>query len=102
MIIQLIYRYINVLLKETKRIVEAYSLRAPDQKGINLLLGEVCRAVAFTKYRQGNRMHNSMSLRGYNFNNVRIRNYKLSSRDYVWMILWTLVIIAFRVYPILK
>ena len=25
MIIQLIYRYINVLLKETKRIVEAYS-----------------------------------------------------------------------------
>lgn len=34
MIIQLIYRYINVLLKETKRIVEAYSLRAPGQKGL--------------------------------------------------------------------
>lgn len=47
-------------------------------------------------------VHNSMSLRGYNFNNVRIRNYKLSSRDYVWMILWTLVIIAFRVYPVFE
>ena len=43
-----------------------------------------------------------MSLRGYNFNNVRIRNYKLSSRDYVWMIVWTLVIIAFRVYPVFE
>lgn len=47
-------------------------------------------------------VHNSMSLRGYNFNNVRIRNYKLSSRDYVWMIVWTLVIIAFRVYPVFE
>ena len=103
MIIQLIYRYINVLLKETKRIVEAYSLRAPDQKGINFKAwGSLPGQLLLRSIDRATDVHNSMSLRGYNFNNVRIRNYKLSSRDYVWMILWTLVIIAFRVYPVFE
>lgn len=103
MIIQLIYRYINVLLKETKRIVEAYSLRAPGQKGINFKAwGSLPGQLLLRSIDRATDVHNSMSLRGYNFNNVRIRNYKLSSRDYVWMILWTLVIIAFRVYPVFE
>ena len=103
MIIQLIYRYINVLLKETKRIVEAYSLRAPGLKGINFKAwGSLPGQLLLRSIDRATDVHNSMSLRGYNFNNVRIRNYKLSSRDYVWMILWTLVIIAFRVYPVFE
>lgn len=103
MIIQLIYRYINVLLKETKRIVEAYSLRAPGQKGINFKAwGSLPGQLLLRSIDRATDVHNSMSLRGYNFNNVRIRNYKLSSRDYVWMIVWTLVIIAFRVYPVFE
>ena len=103
MIIQLIYRYINVLLKETKRIVEAYSLRAPGQKGINFKAwGSLPGQLLLRSIDRATDVHNSMSLRGYNFNNVRIRNYKLSSRDYVWMIVWTLVIITFRVYPVFE
>ena len=103
MIIQLIYRYINVLLKETKRIVEAYSLRAPGQKGINFKAwGSLPGQLLLRSIDRATDVHNSMSLRGYNLNNVRIRNYKLSSRDYVWMIVWTLVIIAFRVYPVFE
>ena len=103
MIIQLIYRYINVLLKETKRIVEAYSLRAPGQKGINFKAwGSLPGQLLLRSIDRATDVHNSMSLRGYNLNNVRIRNYKLSSRDYVWMIVWTLVIITFRVYPVFE
>lgn len=103
MIIQLIYRYINVLLKETKRIVEAYSLRAPGQKGINFKAwGSLLGQLLLRSIDRATDVHNSMSLRGYNLNNVRIRNYKLSSRDYVWMIVWTLVIITFRVYPVFE
>ncbi|MFQ6930295.1 MAG: CbiQ family ECF transporter T component [Eubacterium sp.] len=96
MIIQLIYRYINVLLKETKRIVvEAYSLRAPGQKGINFKAwGSLPGQLLLRSIDRATDVHNSMSLRGYNFNNVRIRNYKLSSRDYVWMIVWTLRLLS--------
>ena len=49
----LIYRYISVLLAETQRVVQAYELRAPGQKGVHFkvwgsLMGQMLRHAAYT------------------------------------------------------
>ncbi len=65
-VLLLIYRYIAVLLKEAERMMQAYELRAPGQKGVHfrvwgtlagrLLLGSIDRAQV---------VYESMLLRGF-------------------------------------
>lgn len=102
--ILLIYRYINVLLKETNRLMEAYAMRAPDDRGIrfrvwgtltgNLLLRSIDRAHA---------VYESMNIRGYEAgNDLRREQTKTVHKGsgIIWAAVWGSIILLCRVFPI--
>lgn len=103
-VVALSYRYLYVLLKETDKIVQAYSLRAPNQKGINirswgslvglLLLRSIDRATA---------VYESMNLRGYGMSQERrsrIRKEKFRGIDFIWLSVWLFILIVCRYFDI--
>ncbi len=64
--ILLIYRYINVLAKETNKLMQAYSLRAPGQKGINIKAwGPLVGQLLLRSMDKAQDIYSSMCLRGY-------------------------------------
>ena len=67
--ILLTYRYITVLLSEANHIFEAYSLRAPFQKGIHhKVWGSLIGQLLFRSIDRATALYDSMVLRGYNGN----------------------------------
>lgn len=93
----LIYRYISVLLSEAGRITDAYSLRAPGQRGIyfrvwgsltgQLLLGSMDRA---------GRVYESMCLRGYQGEFYYGSNPKMRWQDLCYLAVWVAVFLTVR------
>lgn len=62
----LTYRYVTVLLEEVNRITQAYSLRAPNQKGIHYKVwGTLTGQVLLRSMDRANAVYESMLLRGY-------------------------------------
>ena len=60
------YRYVTVLLEEVNRITQAYSLRAPNQKGIHYKVwGTLTGQVLLRSMDRANAVYESMLLRGY-------------------------------------
>lgn len=65
--ILLTYRYISLLLSEAGRIVDAYSLRAPRQKGVQQKAwGSLAGGLLLRSMDRATTVYESMSLRGYN------------------------------------
>lgn len=62
----LIYRYIMVLLKETERIMTAYELRAPGQRGIHMRTwGSLVGQFLLRSIDRAQTVYESMELRGF-------------------------------------
>ena len=101
--ILLTYRYINVLLKETERITQAYALRAPKQKGVHFKAwGSLIGQLLLRSMDRGTDIYDSMCLRGYeNREHRKIYNeVRMNSRDTLWLVVWTLVIIGLYTFPV--
>ena len=85
----LTYRYITVLLTEANNIYQAYSLRAPKQKGVHYKVwGSLLGQLLLRSIDRANDVYESMLLRGYNgeFNNSLKRKFKIS--DFLFLIIW--------------
>ena len=66
-VILLIYRYMGILLSEGKRVVDAYSLRAPGQKGIAFSAwGPLVGQMLIRSIDRAENLYQSMQLRGFN------------------------------------
>jgi len=66
MVILLTYRYIFILTEETARIVRAYHLRAPGQKGIkSSSWGSLAGQLLLRTFDRAEKVYESMSLRGF-------------------------------------
>lgn len=64
--ILLIYRYIIVFMKEVLKISQAYSLRAPGQKGINIKSwGPLVGQLILRSFDRADGVYSSMCLRGF-------------------------------------
>ncbi len=64
--ILLTFRYISVLLGEVGRTIDAYSLRAPGQRGINLKAwGPLAGQILLRSIDRANELYESMTLRGF-------------------------------------
>lgn len=95
--ILLTYRYVSVLLSEANRMMQAYSLRAPRQKGIHfkawgsfvgqLLLRSMDRAAV---------VYESMTLRGYQGEFRYAVREKCRGKDYAWLLVWCMVFVGVR------
>lgn len=104
--ILLIYRYISVLLIEVKKITQAYSLRAPEQKGINIKAwGPLVGNLLLRTMDRSQNVYESMCLRGFDGTNGYFRNSsKLNFRiiDGIILVFAGAAFIALKYYPIIQ
>lgn len=99
----LIYRYIIVLLNEATHINEAYSLRAPNQKGIHYKVwGSLIGQLLLRSMDKADNIYESMCLRGYvgEFYYGDIIEYK--AKDYIYLISWLATFFIIRFFNILE
>jgi len=102
-LILLIWRYITMLMKEAGRVTDAYSLRAPGQKGIHFrawgpLAGQLLlRSADFAGV-----LYESMLLRGFTgeFNTGLRHTFRPS--DILWPMVWAGLLVVFRLFPVLS
>lgn len=99
----LTYRYIYVLIEEVSRMVRAYSLRAPGQKGIQLSnLGSFLGQLILRTFDRAQRIYESMSLRGFTGEYNTGITEKVGVRDLAYLMGWNLFFIMVRIYDIPK
>ncbi len=93
----LIYRYLTVLLSEARRVVTAYSLRAPGQKGIAVnAWGSLAGQMLLRSMDRAERVYQSMCLRGFRGEFYPAHQGKMRGTDWLWFLFWTLLLVALR------
>ncbi len=101
--ILLTYRYITVLLDEANRMTQAYALRAPGQKGVNIKAwGSLVGLLLLRSIDRANEVYESMSLRGYTGDWLYMgQKIRLCRQDMAWLVIWVAVFIVFRKVPVI-
>jgi len=95
--ILLTYRYITVLLSEANHIFEAYSLRAPFQKGVHYKVwGSLIGQLLFRSIDRATGLYDSMVLRGYNGNFRHSRLSAVRWQDFAYLFVWGAVFAVLR------
>ncbi len=100
--ILLTYRYIFVLLKEANRMLQAYHLRAPGQKGVHVKAwGSLAGLLLLRSVDRADALYESMTLRGY-AGDFSYRKEALSFRqvDVLYLIFWTAALLLLWKIPI--
>jgi len=97
----LTYRYISVLGDELARMIRAYSLRAPGQKGIKRdAWGSFAGSLLLRSFDRAQRVYAAMCLRGfageYNTGNIA----KINSRDLRFLAGWGAFFVIARIYNV--
>lgn len=96
----LMYRYLYVLQKEAGQIWEAYSLRAPGQKGIHWKAwGSLVGMLLLRSMERAQEIYHSMQMRGFDGSDIAIGidRKQLSSNDYLYGAVIAGVLILFRI-----
>jgi cobalt/nickel transport system permease protein len=95
--ILLIYRYITVLLSEANTVAEAYSLRAPKQKGVRYRIwGPLLGQLLLRSMDRAAWLYDSMLLRGFTEEFHQLKKQKFAKPDYLFLLLWLFIIAALR------
>jgi len=101
--ILLIYRYITVLLEETKRITQAYALRAPGQKGIAFQAwGPLVGQLLLRSFDRADELYESMCLRGFLGEFPQGKPRQSSKGDMLYFIFWLVILFLIRTYPVFR
>lgn len=105
-VILLTYRYIIVLMKEVERMVQAYSLRAPKQKGIQIKVwGSLVGQLLLRSMDRANEIYDSMCLRGSGViekGHKKRLEQRFILKDLIWLVIWIVVLLAIRIFPIFQ
>lgn len=100
-IIMLIYRYIVLLMQEVDRLSQAYSLRAPKQKGINIKAwGPFVGQLVLRSMDRAEAVYESMSLRGFNGEIASANVKKFNGSSAIYMLVCVGLITVFRWVPV--
>lgn len=101
--ILLIYRYITVLLKEADRIMQAYSLRAPNQKGVHFKAwGSLAGQLLLRSMDRAEEVYESMCLRGYRGEFYCGEGIRCQAKDFAYLLIWLVILGVIRFTPILE
>lgn len=97
----LTYRYISVLMEEVSRTLRAYSLRAPQQKGVHRSAwGSLTGQLILRTFDRAQRIYEAMCLRGFT-GEYRTGGFKeIGVWDLAYLAGWVLFFAAARVYNI--
>lgn len=101
--ILLTYRYVTVLLGEVNRITEAYSLRAPNQKGVHFKVwGSLTGQLLLRSVDRANEVYESMTLRGYRgeFRYMGEKNH-IRWTDIMYFGVWIILFYVLRKVPMI-
>lgn len=97
----LTYRYISVLTEEVHRMLRAYSLRAPGQKGVHRNhWGSFAGQLLLRTFERAQRVYQSMSMRGFTGEYKAGKTAKLCFKDFVYFSGWSMFFILSRIYDI--
>ena len=96
-VFMLIYRYLIVLLKEVERITDAYSLRAPGQRGVNFKAwGTMVGQLLLRSIDRAQTVYESMELRGFSGEFYLCHEKQASLSDYLYCFGWIVLFIIIR------
>ena len=101
--VMLTYRYVTVLLEEVNSITQAYSLRAPKQKGVHYKVwGSLTGQLLLRSMDRAGIVYESMVLRGYNgtFDYVG-EKITWKWQDIFYLVFWLSLFILFRNVPVM-
>lgn len=97
----LTFRYISVLIEELARMVRAYSLRGPGQKGVGLKdSGSFAGQLLLRTFDRAQRVYDAMRLRGFNGEYYSSGKSNVEFKHIMYLILWSLFFIVARLYDI--
>ncbi|MDO4620649.1 MAG: cobalt ECF transporter T component CbiQ [Lachnospiraceae bacterium] len=101
--ILLTYRYITLLLEQVRIVTQAYSMRAPYQKGVHYKVwGSLAGQLLLRSIDRANEVYESMSLRGYTGDFLYIREkVSFQLRDLLYLLIWTAFFAAARSMPLI-
>lgn len=95
----LTYRYLSVLFEEVSRMIRAYALRAPGQKGIHRnAWGSFAGQLLLRTYDRAQRIYESMSLRGFTGDYHTGETTGFQSGDLIYLAGWGLFFILARIF----
>ncbi|MCI8581721.1 MAG: cobalt ECF transporter T component CbiQ [Dorea sp.] len=95
--ILLTYRYISLLLEEAGRITDAYSLRAPKQKGVHFKVwGSLAGQLLLRSMDRAEAVYQSMTLRGYRGEFYHGGNTRISKKDTAYLLVWSCLFAALK------
>lgn len=95
----LTYRYISVLVEELARMLRAYSLKSPGQKGVRLKdAGFFAGQLLLRTYDRATRVYESMRLRGFKGEYHSYGTSVATGTDYLYVIGWVVFIVAARIW----
>lgn len=95
-VIILLYRYIFIITQELNTILKAYSLVAPNEKGLRFgVWGSLLGALFYRTLEKGKNLYNSMYLRGFGENGINI-DMKFQNYDYMYIFITFVIFILFK------
>jgi cobalt/nickel transport system permease protein len=95
----LTYRYISVLMEEVARILRAYALRAPQQRGVHWSVwGSLAGQLVIRTYERAQRIYQAMCLRGFAGEYHGGGWMKIKASDWAYLAGWVLFFALARVY----
>ena len=99
----LTYRYVSLLLEEVNHMTQAYSLRAPNQKGVHFRIwGSLTGQLLLRSIERANCVYESMILRGYRgcYSYVGVGE-RFRIRDGMYLFVWVGVLLFIRQQPLI-
>ncbi len=95
--ILLTYRYISLLLAEAGRSMDAYSLRAPGQKGVHFKAwGSLAGGLLLRSMDRATALYESMTLRGYDGEFFFSRKKVVRGKDIAYLLVWMSIFAAVK------
>lgn len=97
----LTYRYLSVLLEELARMLRAYGLRAPGQRGVRReAWGPFVGQLLLRTMDRAQRVYQAMVLRGFSGEYHPGRIPRMNARDLAYLTLWILYFLLARFLPL--
>lgn len=95
--ILLTYRYVSLLLAEANHMMQAYTLRAPHQKGVHIKVwGSLAGHLLLKSIDRAEEVYESMVLRGYRGEFDYAAKQPCRGKDYAYLAVWCAVFFCLR------
>lgn len=102
-VLLLIYRYLVLMLKEADRITQAYSLRAPGERGIRKSAwGSLAGQMLLRSMDRAQTVYESMTLRGFRGEFFLQGSFAPVWQSVFYGVLWGMLIAALRFVPVFQ